>query len=239
MGQRKTTAIIMAAGKGSRMKANTNKIYLELHGKPVLTYAIEAFEASKMDEIILVVSPGQEDYVREEIVEAYGYQKVVKIVAGGRERFESVYFGIEACEEESEEHYIFIHDGARPFIQPEKINQCIEEVIRYKACVVGMPVKDTIRTVDEDGYSLTTPDRKYVWQMQTPQCFLLSEAKKAFERMMESGDQDITDDVMVLERYGNRRSKMVEGGYDNIKLTTPEDMIIGETILRKYLGEDE
>lgn len=221
------------------MKVSTNKIYLELHGKPVITYAIAAFEASEIDEIILMVSPGHEEYVREEIVKKYGYQKVVKIIPGGRERFESVFLGIEACEEAGEEHYIFIHDGARPFIQPEKINHCIEEVVACKACVVGMPVKDTIRMVDEDGYSLTTPDRRYVWQMQTPQCFLLSEARNAFRLMMASGDQDITDDVMVLERYGNRRSKMVEGSYDNMKLTTPEDMIIGETILRKYLGENE
>lgn len=239
MGERKTTAIIMAAGRGSRMHADKNKVYLELHGKPIMNYSIEAFERSNIDEIIIVVSPGDEEYVLENVVKKNAYQKVCKIVPGGRERFESVYFGIRACQQQGEEHYIFIHDNARPFIQTELINHCIEEVARYKACVVAMPVKDTIRIVDENGYSSMTPNRKDVWQMQTPQCFLLSEAREAFEVMMKSGDDDITDDVMVLERYGNRRSKMIVGSYDNIKITTPEDMIIGETILQRYLGDKE
>ncbi len=235
MDENRTIAIVMAAGRGSRMKSDINKVYLDLLGKPVLYYSLKAFEKSRIHEVIIVVSPGDEDYVQKEIVEAYDLRKVTKIVTGGKERFESVSNGIDACPEEG---YIFIHDGARPFILPEQINTCIKETARYKACAVAMPVKDTIRIVDEEGYSSLTPNRNYVWQMQTPQCFLLSEAKKAYKVMMESGDRDITDDVMVLERYGNRRSKMIPGSYDNIKLTTPEDMVIGESILKKYLGDE-
>ena len=238
MKQKKMIAIITAAGQGSRMKSDKNKVYLDLLGRPVMTYSIEAFQKSKIDEIVLVVTPGDEEYVQS-LVKEYGYTKVTTIVSGGRERFESVYFGICACKESGGEDYIFIHDNARPFIRPEQINTCIEAVQEYKACVMAMPVKDTVRIVDADGYPVMTPDRRDVWQMQTPQCFLLSEAKQAFQAMMEAGDTNITDDVMVLERYGNRRSKMIVGSYENMKLTTPEDMIVGENILKKYRGDRE
>ncbi len=221
------------------MKADINKVYLHLLGKPVVAYSLEAFEKSDIDDVIIVVSAGDEELVKNDIVKAYGFNKVKKVIAGGSERFESVYNGICACDDKEDNHYIFIHDGARPFIQVDQINYCIEEVEKYKACAMAMPVKDTIRVIDGDGFSKTSLNRNELWQMQTPQCFLLSEAKLAFERMMQSGDRDITDDVMVLERYGNRHSKMLECSYDNIKLTTPEDMIIGESILKKYRkGED-
>lgn len=241
MKQIKTTAIVLAAGKGSRMKANKNKVYLELLGRPVITYALEAFEKSEVDEVIMMVSPGDEDMVRETIVEPYGFKKVTAIIPGGRERFESVYFGIRACKGEvsPEDHYILIHDNARPFIQPEQINECIEAVQKYKACALAVPAKDTIRLIDDNGFSVETPQRKYVWITQTPQCFVLSEAREAFEKMMAAGDNEITDDVMVLERYGNRQTKMILGVYENIKLTTPDDMVIGESILKRYLGDKE
>ena len=236
--KKRTTAIIMAAGKGSRMQADRNKVYLELCGRPVLYYTLAAFEQSEIDEIIIVSTPGDEEYVRSEIVEKYQIKKVKSIVAGGRERFESVYFGVQACREPQDllpldQHYIFIHDGARAFIRPEQINLCINSVEEFKACVLAVPAKDTIRIVGEDGYPKMTPNRKDVWQMQTPQCFVLSEAIDAFDLMIKSGDQNITDDVMVLERYGNRLSRMVMGSYENIKLTTPEDMIMGENILKR------
>ena len=234
----RTIALMMAAGKGSRMKADKNKVYLELCGKPVLYYSLLAYEKSRVDEIILVVTPGDEEYVRKEIVERYGFRKVGKIVPGGSERFESVSLGIRSCPDRGEA-YLLIHDGARPFIRPDQIDLCIEETGKYKACAMAMPVKDTIRIVDEEGFSLSTPDRKTLWLMQTPQCCLLSEARVAYKRMMDAWDGDITDDVMVLERYIGRHSRMIRGSYDNIKLTTPEDMVIGETILNKYLGDKQ
>ncbi|MDO4975920.1 MAG: 2-C-methyl-D-erythritol 4-phosphate cytidylyltransferase [Eubacteriales bacterium] len=239
MSQKRTTAIVLAAGKGSRMGAGQNKVYLDLHGKPVMTYALEAYEKSQIDEIIVVASPGDEAFVEKEMVQKYGFSKVKKVVAGGRERFESVYFGLLACEETKEEHYILVHDSARVFIRPEQINECIDAVEKYKACTMAVPTKDTIRIIDAEGYPALTPRRSDVWQMQTPQCFMLSEGIAAFQAMMESGDSDITDDVMVLERYGNRRSKMIMGSYENMKLTTPEDMIVGEMILKRYLGDEE
>lgn len=128
--------------------------------------------------------------------------------------------------------YALIHDGARAFITPELIAQCIRDVIAYDACVMAVPVKDTIKIVDEEQYSVSTPDRKVMWQMQTPQCFRLPEIREAYRRMLESGDNTMTDDAMVMEKYGSRRVKMTMGSYENIKLTTPGDFILGEAILK-------
>lgn len=231
--QGKVTAIILAAGKGTRMHSEKPKVYLDLLGKPVLSYSLESFEKSMVDDIILVTSSDDMDYVKKEIVGSFACKKVTKIIGGGRERWESVYFGLRAVTLQGEGDYVMIHDGARAFIRPEQINHCMEELKKYKACVMGMPVKDTIRIVDEEGFGKQALDRSTLWLMQTPQCFLYQEILKAFEAMIKTGDTRITDDVMVMEKYGNRRVKMVPGGYDNIKITTPEDMIIGEEILRK------
>lgn len=227
---RKTTAILLAAGHGRRMRSKENKVYMDLAGRPVICYSLQAFQNSEIDEIIMVVSEDAIDYVRTEIVEKYGFSKVTAVIAGGKERYDSVYRGLRASGED--EKYVIIHDGARAFITKDQINSCIIAVDKYKACVMGMPVKDTIRIVDEDHYGISTPDRSTLWIVQTPQCFVLSEIRHAFDLMMKAEDKDITDDVMVLERYGNRRVKMIEGGYDNIKITTPEDLPMGEAILK-------
>ena len=230
----KVIAVVLAAGKGSRMHSKIQKQYLELLGRPVITYTLEAFENSRVDEVILVVGSGEIDFAREEIVKKFHYQKVTQIIPGGKERYDSVYMGLCAGEEVQGETYVLIQDGARAFITSEQVNQCIEAVKEYKACVMAMPVKDTIKIVDEDNYSLSTPDRSRMWQMQTPQCFVLPEIRDAYREMMNAGDRTVTDDAMVMERYGNRRVKLIEGSYDNIKITTPEDLIIGEAILKKY-----
>lgn len=224
-----TAAIVLAAGKGSRMHMDIQKQYATILGKPVIAYTLDAFEASKVDDIILVVGEGEIPFAREQIVNRFGYTKVSQIVTGGKERYESVYKGLCAAKDST---YVLIHDGARAFITPDLIAQCIRDVISYDACVMAVPVKDTIKIVDEKQYSVSTPDRKVMWQMQTPQCFRLPEIREAYRRMLESGDTTMTDDAMVMEKYGSRRVKMTMGSYENIKLTTPGDFILGEAILK-------
>lgn len=232
-GKEKSIAIVLAAGKGSRMGTAVQKQYLDLSGRPVITYALEAFEHSEVDEVVLVVGQGETEYARKEIVEKYGYTKVIEIVTGGRERYESVYFGLRAAAREQDETYVLIHDGARAFVIPERINACIRGVKEYGACVLGMPVKDTIKVVDEEEFVCATPDRKTMWLVQTPQCFVLSEILEAYQKMIDAGESRMTDDAMVMEEYGGRRVKMIPGGYNNIKITTPEDLILGEAILQE------
>ncbi|MFR3343800.1 MAG: 2-C-methyl-D-erythritol 4-phosphate cytidylyltransferase [Anaerobutyricum sp.] len=131
-----------------------------------------------------------------------------------------------------EEGYVLIHDGARAFITPELIEFCIEQVKKDKSCVMGMPVKDTIKIVDEDRYAVSTPPRSTMWQIQTPQCFVTAEIREAYQKMMEAGDDSVTDDGMVMETYGIRGVRMIKGSYENMKITTPEDMLLGEAILK-------
>ena len=167
----KYTAIVLAAGVGKRMNSKIQKQYMLLGGKPVLFYALDAFEKSRVDEIILVVGKGEIEYCRKEIVEKYKFHKVTKIVEGGKERYHSVYEGLKAIDTAD---YVLIHDGARPFINQQILVHAIEAVKQYQACVVGMPVKDTIKITTEDGFSKETPERKHVWMIQTPQCFSYS-----------------------------------------------------------------
>lgn len=236
MGKEKITAIVLAAGKGSRMKSDVQKQYMQLAGKPVVAHSLEQFEQSAVDEIVLVTGQDEMDYCKEHIVDAYHITKVQHIVAGGAERYESVYRALEAMEKSN---YVFIHDGARPCITQSIIQACIEHVKKYKTCIIGMPVKDTIKIADENDFAKDTPDRKTLWQIQTPQCFVYDEIKRAYEKMMESGQKNITDDAMVMENFGSRKVKLVEGSYKNIKITTPEDMEIGEIFLKAFEKEGE
>lgn len=226
----KNTAIILAAGKGKRMHSDVPKQYLLLEGHPILFYSIQAFEESFIDEIVLVTGKEEVEYCRKEIVDKYGFQKVKKIVVGGKERYHSVYEGLKVV---SDTDYVYIHDGARPFVTNEILERVQKEVERYKACVVGMPVKDTIKIVGEDNIVKDTPDRKTVWQIQTPQTFSYALVKEAYDKLMEKEDDTITDDAMVVERMLQYPIKLVEGSYENIKITTPEDLKIGQLFVVK------
>ncbi len=230
----KITAIVLAAGKGSRMNSNVPKQYLCLLGKPLLYYSLKAFEKSNVDEIILVTGAGEQEYCRREIVQQYHFAKVTQIIEGGAERYHSVYHGLLAAENTG---YVLIHDGARPLISVAVINMLIEKVKESKACVAGMPVKDTIQLVTEEREIASTPVRRLVWMAQTPQCFEYELAKDSYQKAMESGDKDITDDAMVVQRYGMMKVVMLEGGYENIKVTTPEDIMIAECFLQTLYGE--
>ena len=180
MEKQKYTAIVLAAGSGKRMNSKVHKQYLIIQDRPVLYYSLKAFEDSAVDEIVLVVGKGEEKFCRKEIVDKYGISKVKAIVEGGKERYHSVFEGLKQT---SDADYVLIHDGARPFVNQDIIRRCMQEVQKYQACVVGMPVKDTIKIADEEGYAKQTPDRKNVWMIQTPQTFSYALILEAYEGM--------------------------------------------------------
>ena len=226
----KIVAIVLAAGRGTRMESNIHKQYMLLNGSPLICYSLQAFQKSRVDEIILVTGAGEEEYCRREIVEPYGFSKVVSIVPGGKERYHSVYEGLKAagaCD------YVLIHDGARPCITIDMIQTAIEESKKNKACVIGMPVKDTIKISNEEGYAIATPDRSRLWMIQTPQAFSYSLVLNAYKRLFEKEEyqKGITDDAMVVEHMTATKVKLVYGSYENIKVTTPEDLAIAEKFL--------
>ncbi len=228
---KKVHAIILSAGKGKRMNSDISKQYLPVNGKPVLFYTLQAFEESQVDDIVIVASKEDITYIREKILEPYDMKKVKDIVCGGKERYDSVMAGLAVLENEDK---VLIHDGARPFIKVRHINHVIEQLQDGLACAVGMPVKDTIKIVDENGYVSSTPDRRTVWQIQTPQAFEVGLIKKAYKLMKENHDDTITDDAMAVEKYTDAKVKLIQADYDNIKITTPEDLKYMEYILNAY-----
>lgn len=231
MERKRCTAIVLSAGQGKRMGTSIQKQYIELKGKPIVYYALEAFQNSALiDEIIMVVGKGQEEYCRKEIVEKYHLDKVREITEGGAERYDSVYSGLQRVRHDG---YVLIHDGARPFVTEAVIQRIYDTVCNYPACVVGMPVKDTIKIVDKEKYTKETPNRSFVWQIQTPQAFDILLIRDAYEKFMQSEQKNITDDAMVVESVLGMKSKLVEGSYENIKITTPEDLEIAEVFLKR------
>ena len=228
--RKKVIAIILAAGKGSRMNSELPKQYIPLYGKPMLFYSLQAFSLSEVDEIILVTGKEEIEYCKTRIVEEYGFSKVTKIVAGGEERYHSVYKGLL---EAKGADYVLIHDGARPLVTKDLIHMAIKEVKKTGACVVGMPVKDTIQLVTEEKVIESTPVRKNTWLAQTPQCFEYLLALNSYEEAIRQEDNTITDDAMVVMKYGNRAVSMIEGSYENIKVTTSEDILLAKLFLKK------
>ena len=226
----KITAVVLAAGAGKRMHSDVHKQYMMLAGRPVLFYALQAFAESAVTDIVVVVGAGEIDYCRKEIVEKYHIQKVCAVVEGGRERYHSVYEGLKAADGSD---YVLIHDGARPLVSADIIKRSMQAVKEYRACVAGMPGKDTIKIADEDGYAKLTPERSKVWQIQTPQSFSYPLVYEAYRKMLADEDSAITDDAMVVERMTNQPVKLIEGNYRNIKITTPEDMLIAEMYLKQ------
>ncbi len=210
------------------MGTDTPKQYLPLGGKPLMVHSLEAFAASRVDGIVLVVAPGEIDYCQSEIVDKYNIEKIVAIVEGGAERYNSVYRGLSAATARK----VLIHDGARPFITVELINQYIDLLDSEPAIIAAVPAKDTVKLADPSGIVINTPDRRSVWQVQTPQCFHYDLVRDAYERIINQGLDNITDDAMVVEAATDAPVRLVMASYDNIKITTPEDLILGEQILR-------
>lgn len=228
----KITAIVLAAGSGSRMKSKTKKQFMEIKGKPVIWYSLFEFEKSRVDEIILVTGKEDIDYCKKEIVEKYNLKKIKNVVAGGSERYESVYNGLK----EVTGNIVLIHDGARPLINNEIIERSIEGAIKSDACVVGVPVKDTIKRANKEGNIIDTPNRSELWITQTPQSFKTDLVKMAYKKMKEELEKgnttlNITDDAMVVEEFTTNQVRFVQGDYKNIKVTTPEDIDIAELFI--------
>lgn len=236
--RKRCTAIVLAAGQGRRMGSKIQKQFLELKGNPVLYYSLAAFQDSPLiDSMILVTGAAEIPYVQTEIVEKYGFSKVRAVIEGGTERYASVWKGLQALEdgmtEEEKDGYVFIHDGVRPFIHEEILSRAFDAVEKYHACVVGMPSKDTVKLADKEGFVAMTPARSLVWSIQTPQVFDFRLAYRAYAELAESGRTDVTDDAMIVEAFTDTRVRLVEGSYENIKITTPEDLSTAELILRE------
>ena len=224
------TAIVLAAGSGKRMGTKVHKQYLLMGGRPVLYYSLHTFQESVLiDEVILVCGSGEEEYCRREIVEKYGLTKVAKIIPGGAERFNSVWNGLK----ETKDGYVYIHDGARPFVDEEMIERAYECVSEYHACVAGMPSKDTIKIADSDNMVTETPDRSNVWIVQTPQVFDTGLIKKAYAALMEQEEISVTDDAMAADQISGTSVRLFYGSYENIKITTPEDLDIADVFLKR------
>ena len=231
------TAIVLAGGQGKRMKSETQKQYLMVGGRPLISYALDVFQLTNIiDEIILVVGEGQEQSCKKEIVEKYGYTKVTKIVIGGKERYHSVYNGICAAKREG---VVFIHDGARPFINEQLLSKLYNEVKEHRACISAVRSKDTIKIADDNEMVKETPDREYLWSIQTPQVFETELIVSAYEKLFQNLPKNITDDAMVVENTMNIKVKLVEGEYQNIKITTPEDLEIAEVFAKKIRKKKE
>lgn len=183
--------------------------------------------------MILVTGKQEMEFCRQDLVERYGFSKVKAVVAGGAERYHSVCEGLKQVPDSSA--IVLIHDGARPFVDSEIIDRTIEAAEQFGACAAGMPSKDTVKIADENGFAASTPDRSRVWMVQTPQAFSRSLICQAYETMMEdeSLQQGVTDDAMVVERLTGVPVRLVEGSYENIKVTTPEDMEVAAAVLKR------
>ena len=229
----KFAAIVLSAGVGSRMKSDIPKQYMDLEGKPVIYYSLKAFEDAGFSSLVLVCGKDDVEYCKKARKMGADIALFPAVVPGGKERYHSVYEGLKAIDEAD---YVFIHDGARPMISQEVIERLKAAVVKEEAAVAGMPVKDTIKIVDDENYVTDTPERRYVWQVQTPQCFSFPIIYEAYSSVLRDEEEGwtlpkITDDAMVLEYATDHEVKMVEADYRNIKITTPEDLIIASAFL--------
>ena len=232
----KTAAVVLSGGSGKRMGADVPKQYMDLCGYPVIYYSLKAFEDSFIDEIVLVCAAGDEDMCQKNIADRYGFKKIKSIVCGGRERYHSVMNGIKAVSAGAD--FIYIHDGARPFISRQVIEGVQEDVIKYGASIVAVPAKDTIKLADEDAIVNATPPRKSAWQMQTPQVFDAQLIRKAYGRLEEQEDKllaqgvEISDDAMIVELLTEHKVHLYKGEYTNIKITTPDDLAYAQWMVK-------
>ena len=222
----KVGAIVLAAGKGSRMKAGINKQFLEIDKKPVLYYSLDVFEKNnKIDFIVVVCSPEEEDIIKSCIIDKYAFKKVKKLVLGGNERKDSVLNGLKVMDDVD---MVLIHDGARPFINNRIIDEGIEYTLKFNCCACGVMPVDTIKVVDGERFSKHTPRRSDLIAVQTPQCFKYDLIRECHEKVNREGIE-VTDDTSVVEYFGHK-VYLYEGSYNNIKITTPKDMIMAKEI---------
>ena len=223
------TAIIPAAGMGSRMNMRKNKLYIDLDGKPVLYHTLKKFiNNSFIEQVLVVLQDGEIDHFQNSILNLLGTNKSkIKTVVGGKTRKESVFNGLKAASDKSD--YIIIHDGARPLITDNIINNVIGSLEEEEAITTGVKVKDTIKIKDHNNYVVKTVNRDNLVTIQTPQAFNYELIKKAHQNKFF--DKNITDDAYLIELM-NKKVKIIEGSYENIKITTKIDLTIAEEILK-------
>ncbi len=220
--------VIAAAGSGSRMGSKLNKQYLLLNSRPILTYSLDIFEHfSLVDEIVIVAHANETEYCEREVVKKYGYKKVSRVIAGGKLRQDSVWAGLKSLNQKTS--YVAVHDGARPLFSSQLLMALLEEARKWGAAVPGIQARDTLKMVDRDNFVTSTLDRSSVVSIQTPQVFSFRELCEAYENAYEEAYVS-TDDAALFEKYIGR-VKMVPGEYRNIKITTPEDLIIARSLL--------
>jgi 2-C-methyl-D-erythritol 4-phosphate cytidylyltransferase len=225
----KADAVIVSAGKGQRFMEGKKKQFHFLEGKPILAHTLDKFETCPLiRSILLVVGQEDMDYCLKEVIEKYKFQKVSQIVPGGKRRQESVRNGMDALPKDSD--IVAIHDGVRPFVTRAMIEDSIHSAVRYGAVVLAMPVKETIKMSHPDGTVLKTLDRESLWQVQTPQTFQVNVIKEAYLRATEDGFTG-TDDASLVERTGVK-VHILPGSYTNIKITTPEDLLLANLFLK-------
>ena len=220
-------ALIVAAGSGKRMNSDINKQFIEIDKKPILIWTIEAFYNNKnIDHIVIAIKKDEEEYIKT-LLKKYRLENI-DISYGGCERQDSIYNSLPYLKNDK---FVLIHDGARPFITDEIINRCVENVRKFDCICVGVKAKDTIKIVDQNNNISNTTDRSLTWYAQTPQAFRYDIIKEAYSKAKVEEFVG-TDDASLVE-YMGYKVKMVEGSYENIKITTPEDLILGEAILKK------
>lgn len=224
----KADAVIVSAGKGQRFTEGKKKQYYLLADKPILAHTLDKFETCPLvRSILLVVGQGDMNYCLKEIVEKYRYRKISHIVPGGKRRQDSVKNGIDALSKDVD--IVVIHDGVRPLVTREMIEQSIHSAQRFGAVVLAMPVKETIKMAHADGTVLKTLDRESLWHIQTPQAFQAHVIKQAYQKAAKDGFVG-TDDASLVERLG-MKVHILPGSYTNIKITTSEDLILANLFL--------
>jgi 2-C-methyl-D-erythritol 4-phosphate cytidylyltransferase len=229
----KTVVIIPAAGTGRRMGGEIPKQYLSLAGIPILVHTLSAFQRSPLVDEILLVVPGEDvAEVRRDVVERYDFSRVSLVIAGGRERQDSVRNALVYVRDEHE--IILVHDGVRPFVTGALIERAVAGARAFGAVTVGVPVRDTVKAVDAAGRVVKTVLREGLWLTQTPQAFRREVILAAYERAAADGFCG-TDDASLVERIGIP-VRMIPGDADNIKVTTPEDLERGEKMIRRFAG---
>ena len=237
----KVYAVVPAAGTGSRMMTgpdgvNIKKQFLKLHGKEILAYTLEVLESVEAIEGIILVTGKKDIETCERIVNTYGFTKVKKIIPGGNRRQNSVLEGLSVLPKDTE--IVVIHDGARPFVTKEEIEATIHTAERVGGAVLAVPVTDTIKVVTSGGVIESTPERSDLYSAQTPQTFRYPDILEGHRHAVVFGDFRCTDDSQIMEKYMDIRIEIVQGSYENIKITTPKDLLTAEKILEKRENEN-
>ncbi len=227
--KKKVIAIITAAGAGKRLKGQVKKQFRSIVGKPVVARTLDVFEEVRMiDEIILALPGGTEDYCRKNIINKYGYKKNIRIVKGGARRQDSVFNALKQVEGDC--RIVVIHDGVRPFVTKEMIEDSVRKAEKYGASMAAVPLRDTIKKADSNGFVLKTLSREKIWRTQTPQSFRYDLIMTAHEKSRKNGFH-ATDDAVLVERL-KKKVKIIGGSYGNVKITTAQDLKLAEAMLK-------